>query len=237
MTNAQRTVELLTSTATEMKIDANNKKTCYFKAHACALELIFDRETTDIDLNSGCYDVHDDLPTLKYEYRTAGAAANRAETASANATNKLQLLTLRLSKIKPKETPEIADAVTRIVIPLSEMPAAMAEKIRERGRATIQRLLSSYVRRKRAMPSVTSKAAPGAVPPATETPVSAPSTKPHSSAQDPDTMTSHDFDVTMAYSTFTFGNTMRMDDLGGGSITSPSRAASVPIPEDLANDI
>ena len=138
-----------------------------------------------------------------------------------------------MAKIKPKETPEIADAVTRIVIPLSEMPAAMAEKIRERGRATIQRLLSSYVRRKRAMPSVTSKAAPGAVPPATETPVSAPSTKP----QDPDTMTSHDFDVTMADSTFTFGNTMRMDDLGGGDVTPPSCAASVPIPEELAKAI
>ena len=50
-------------------------------------------------------------------------------------------------------------------------------------------------------------------------------------------MTSHDFDVTMADSTFTFGNTMRMDDLGGGAVTPPSCAASVPIPEDLAKDI
>ena len=50
-------------------------------------------------------------------------------------------------------------------------------------------------------------------------------------------MTSHDFDVTMADSTFTFGNTMRMDDLGGGGVTPTSCAASVPIPEELAKDI
>ena len=111
------------------------------------------------------------------------------------------------------------------------MPVAMAEKIREKGRATIQRLLSSYVRRKRVMPSVTSKPAPGAVPPATGSPVSAPSANPLQISKDPDTMTSHDFDVTMADSTFTFGNTMRMDDPGGGYVTTLSCAASVPIPE------
>ena len=142
-----------------------------------------------------------------------------------------------MAKIKPKETPEIADAVTRIVIPLSKMPAAMAGKIRESGRATIQRLLSSYVRRKRAIPSVASKAAPGAVPFATETPVSASSAKPLSSAQDPGTMTSHDFDVTMANNTFAFVNTMRMDDLGGGAIMPFPCAVSVPIPEELAKAI
>ena len=113
----------------------------------------------------------------------------------------------------------------------------MTEKIRERGRATIQRLLSSYVRRKWTMPSVTSKAAPRAVTPATETPVSIPLANPLSIAQDPDTMTSHDFDVTMADSAFTFVNIMRMDDLGGGAIMPPSCAASVPIPEELAKAI
>ena len=86
-----------------------------------------DREATIIDLNSACDDANNDLPTLEYEYRTAGAAANTRDTAAANATNKLQLLTLRLSKIKPKETPEIADAVTRIVIPPSEIFAVMAK--------------------------------------------------------------------------------------------------------------
>ena len=50
-------------------------------------------------------------------------------------------------------------------------------------------------------------------------------------------MTSHDFDVTMADSTFTFGNTMRMDDLGGGDVTTPSCASSVPKPEELAKAI
>ena len=79
------------------------------------------------------------------------------------------------------------------------------------------------------MPSVTSKAAPGAVPPATETPVSTPSANPLLLSQNPDTMTLHDFDVTMVNSTFTFGNTMRMDDLGGGNVTPLSCASSVPI--------
>ena len=79
------------------------------------------------------------------------------------------------------------------------------------------------------MPSVTSKAAPGAVPPATETPVSAPL----SSAQDPDIMTSHDFDITMADITFSFENTMKMDDRGEGAVTLPSCTASVSIPEEL----
>ena len=85
-----------------------------------------------------------------------------------------------MAKIEPKETP--ADAVTRIAKPPKEMLAVMAEKITERGHATIQQLLPSYVRRKRGMLSVTSKEAPGAVPPATEIPVSAPSAKPLSSA-------------------------------------------------------
>ena len=78
MENAQRTLKLLTSTATEKKIEA-------------------DREATGIDLTYACDDANEDLPTLDYEYCTAGAAANREKTAEANATNKLQLLTSRLS--------------------------------------------------------------------------------------------------------------------------------------------
>ncbi|CAI5703593.1 unnamed protein product [Peronospora effusa] len=38
----------------------------------------------------------------------------------------------------------------------------------------------------------------------------------------------------MADSTFEFGNTMRMDDLGGGTVTPPPCATSVPIPAELA---
>ena len=76
MANAQRAVELLTSTVTEKMIDAKNKKACYFKAHARALELAIDRESTCIDLNSACDDANEDLPSLEYEYRTAGVGAN-----------------------------------------------------------------------------------------------------------------------------------------------------------------
>ena len=119
VTDAKRTLKLLTSTATEKKIDADNKKACYFKALPRALELAIDREATGIDLTYACDDANEDLPTLDYKYCTAGAAANRGKTAEANATNKLQLLTRRLAEIKLKETPEIADAVTRAVIPTS----------------------------------------------------------------------------------------------------------------------
>ena len=198
MADAQRTFELLTLTANENKIDADSKKDFYFKAHARALELAIAREDLGIDLNSACDDANGDLPTLEYENRTAGAAANRAETEPTNVTNKHQQLSRRLAKIKPKTTPEIVGAVTRIVILLSEMPVAMAENTRERGRATIYQLLSSYVRHKRGMLNVTSKAAPRAVPPATETPVSTSSANHLSSSQDPETITLHDFDVTMA---------------------------------------
>ena len=119
MADAQHTVELLTSTAVEMKIDADNKTACYFKSHARALELAIDRKPA-------CDDANGDLLTLENEYHTAGAAAN--------VTNKIQQLTRRLAKTKPKGTPKIADAVTRIVVPPSAMPAAIAETIREVAR-------------------------------------------------------------------------------------------------------
>ena len=50
-------------------------------------------------------------------------------------------------------------------------------------------------------------------------------------------MTSHDFDVTMADSTFTFGNIMRMDDLGGEAARFPSCTVSVLIPKEIAKAI
>ena len=62
---------------------------------------------------------------------------------------------------------------------------------------------------------MTSKEAPGAMPPEAVPSISASSANPLSISQDLDTLTLHNFDVTMADSTFTFGNTMRMDDLGG----------------------
>ncbi|CAI5708658.1 unnamed protein product [Peronospora effusa] len=103
----QRTVELLTSTAAKKKCNAEDKKACYFEAHAHALEFAIDREDTGLDLNAALDDVNRDLPTLEYEYRSAGEEANRAETAAATATNKLQKLTRRLAKITPKGPPEI----------------------------------------------------------------------------------------------------------------------------------
>ena len=92
--------------------------------------MVIDRETTGLDLGFALDDANGDLPTLAYEYRTAGAAANRAKTAATNATSQLQQLTCRLANITPKETPDIEVAVKGIVTPSSEMAAATADKIK-----------------------------------------------------------------------------------------------------------
>ena len=84
---------------------------------------------------------------------------------------------------------------------------------------------------------MTSKAAPGAVPSGVGPPDSDLFAKPLTSFQDHDTLTSHDCDVTMVESTYKFENAMYMVDLGGGAVTPPSGAASVPIPEELAQAI
>ncbi|CAI5702018.1 unnamed protein product [Peronospora effusa] len=118
--DAQRTVELLTSTAAKKKFNAEDKKACYFEDHAHALELAIDREDTGLDLNAALDDANGDLPTLEYEYRFAGEEANRAETAAATATNELQKLTRRLEKITPKGPPEIKVADKCVIIQPSE---------------------------------------------------------------------------------------------------------------------
>ena len=47
----------------------------------------------------------------------------------------------------------------------------------------------------------------------------------------------HSLDVTMAESTLAFGGTMCLDDLGGGAVTHPQCATSIPIPAELAKAI
>ena len=47
----------------------------------------------------------------------------------------------------------------------------------------------------------------------------------------------HRLDATMAGFTLVFGNTMRLDDLGGSAETPPQCATSIPIPTDLAKAI
>ena len=77
MGDAQREVYLLTSTAAVSKADAYNKKAHYFEAHAHELESAIAREATGTDLPTALKDANGVLPTLEYEYRTAGAAATR----------------------------------------------------------------------------------------------------------------------------------------------------------------
>ncbi|CAI5703592.1 unnamed protein product [Peronospora effusa] len=144
--DAQRTVELLILTAAKKKFDDEDKKACYFEAHAHALELAIDREDTGLDLNAALDYANGDLPNLEYEYRSAGEEANREEKAAETAPNKLQKLTRLLAKITPNETPEIEVADKCVIPQPSELPAATAEKIRERVRSTIQRIFSSYIR-------------------------------------------------------------------------------------------
>ncbi|TDH65706.1 hypothetical protein CCR75_002986 [Bremia lactucae] len=109
----------------------------------------------------------------------------------------------------------------------------MAEKDRPRSRATIAHLLSSHVRQERGIP----RAAP-APPPASKPAEVGPPDQIRVDMPPPRTpiavgQPSRYLDVTMAESTVTFGNTMRMGDLDGGSVTPPACAASVHIPEEL----
>ncbi|CAI5746254.1 unnamed protein product [Peronospora destructor] len=104
------------------------------------------------------------------------------------------------------------------------MPAATAEKIRERSCSTIQRLLTSYVRRKRGISGVTSESPAGAAPTAAVPHDPAPSGMPRTCPRDPDGLDTRNMDVTMAENTFSFGNTMCMDDLGGGAVTPPQKS-------------
>ena len=174
---------------------------------------------------------------MEYEYRTAGATANRANAEATIAAKTLETLTRRLAKITPKPKPVAEDTAPQEDAPPREMPTEMAERSRERSRSMIQRLLASYVRRKRGVPSETIDKTLGTVPTAKEPrdpgpPDLPPMCPPESNRQRP-----QDLDVTMAESTVTFGNTMCLNDLNGGAVTPPPCAASVPIPADLAKAI
>ena len=139
----------------------------------------------------------------------------------------MEKITLKLNPLSGMKIPRSASL-------LSVLPDELAEKTKERSRSTIQRLFASYIRRKRAIPSVTSAlphdtVSMGAVPH-----VSAPSNLPPTCSRITDGQHPRDLDVTMAESTTTFSNTICVDDLVGGDVTPPPCSASVPIPANLA---
>uniref|UniRef100_M4C200 Uncharacterized protein n=1 Tax=Hyaloperonospora arabidopsidis (strain Emoy2) TaxID=559515 RepID=M4C200_HYAAE len=101
----------------------------------------------------------------------------------------------------------------------------------------IQRLLASYIYRKRGIASGTAKQPPRTVPTAAEPRDPCPSDLPPPSSQESDGSQPQVLDVTMAERTVTFGNTMCLNDLDGGAITPPPCSASVPIPAELAKAI
>uniref|UniRef100_M4BU54 Uncharacterized protein n=1 Tax=Hyaloperonospora arabidopsidis (strain Emoy2) TaxID=559515 RepID=M4BU54_HYAAE len=204
--DTQREVDLLTSTAAVSKTDSDNKKAHYFEAPAHALELAIAREATRTALPTALNDAIDVLPTLEYEYHTAGAAATRAAKEAASTSNMLLKSKRCLARITPREKPTIGVAVNIIMSPAGDMPAVTAEKIRDRSRSMVQRFLSSYVRRKRGIKIVPSKAAPCTVPPEAGPQDSTPPDIRPTGSPDSETFNSHDLDVTMADSTFTFGN-------------------------------
>lgn len=117
------------------------------------------------------------------------------------------------------------------------MPAALAEKARQNIRSTIERLLSSYARRKRSAPEASTAPYPGPgkakVEPSSPTPADMPSTDHKNSNGHP----AHNLDVTMAESTVTFENTMCINDLDGGAVAPPPCVSSVLISAELAKAI
>ena len=149
---------------------------------------------------------------MDYDYHTASAAANRAIIEETKATNTLKTLIRRLAKITPKPSTASYLKLPQADAPPRKMPVAMAEKDRERSRATIERLLASYVRHKRGIPRATSATPPPSRPAemGQSDPIQA--DMPHSRNLTSDGQSSRDLDVTMAESTVTFGNTMRMGE-------------------------
>ncbi|TDH72667.1 hypothetical protein CCR75_008474 [Bremia lactucae] len=213
--DAQRAVEDLPSTAAKTKRATNPKRAYYFKAHAQALEEAITNEPTDAGSPTSLADNNAGLLRMDYDYCTASATASRA---MAEATNTLKTLTRRLAKITPKLTTASELMAPKSAAPPCKLPAEMAKKDRERSRATIALLLSSHVRQKRGIPRATPHCLRHRgrlrwvrvdMPPP-RTPIA-------------DGQSSRDLDITMAENTITFGNTMRMGDLNGGSVHHPAQ--------------
>ena len=114
-------------------------------------------------------------------------------------------------------------------------PATKADHIRARSRATTQRLSSSYIRHRRkrlaGCPPVDSKT--------THSEDQGPAIEQSASVISPALvlLETHSLDVTMAESTLVFGDTMRLYGLGGGAVTPPQCATSIPIPAEMAKAI
>ena len=177
---------------------------------AIATETTSTGDSTSLDEDSG------DLLRMEYEYRTAGAAANRASVDATNATKTLQTLTHRLAKITSKQKSVTEVKVSRDETPPSVLLAELVERSRERSRSMIQRLLASYILRKWGIACGATKQPPRTVPTTAEPRDPGPSDLPPTSSQESDGPQPQDLDVTMAESTVTFGNAMCLNDLDGG---------------------
>uniref|UniRef100_A0AAV1TF61 Uncharacterized protein n=1 Tax=Peronospora matthiolae TaxID=2874970 RepID=A0AAV1TF61_9STRA len=99
---AQKTVEELNLAAEEKKRAADTTKSCYFAAHAQALEVAIATEKTSNREPTSPEEGSEKLLRMEYEYRTAGATANRANADATIAAKTLETLTRRLANITPK---------------------------------------------------------------------------------------------------------------------------------------
>ena len=197
----RKEVEEITSASAEKQREADTKSSCYFEAHAQALEAFIAFDTQGNEDPASLDDEGGELPRLEYEYRAAGAVANRANMNATTAAKTIQTLTRRLAKITPIKKLVTEVKVPQDITPPHELPSALAERCRERSRSTIQGLLFSYIRRKRGITDGPSDLPPRTVPFAAHPHLPGPSDLPPTSSQESDGQHPQDLDVSMAEST------------------------------------
>ena len=130
---AQKEADALTFTAAEKQRDADLNKSCDFEAHAQALEAFIAFDTQGNEDPASLDDEGGELPRLEYEYRAAGAVANRANMNATTAAKTIQTLTRRLAKNTPKTKRVTNVKVPREGTPPHEFSDALAERSRERS--------------------------------------------------------------------------------------------------------
>uniref|UniRef100_A0AAV1TDD2 HEPN domain-containing protein n=1 Tax=Peronospora matthiolae TaxID=2874970 RepID=A0AAV1TDD2_9STRA len=118
---------LSTKAAEEQRI-ADSKISCYFAAHAYALEVIIALKETPGE-EAPAFDYRNySFPTLEYEYRATETAATRTNDEVTKASTLLKTLQRLLAKIKPKKQPAIEADFHRPDLPPLQRPAEIAEQ-------------------------------------------------------------------------------------------------------------
>ena len=167
-----------------------------------------------------------------FDYRTAIRALNRALADAAIVMNTIKALARWLKNIASKNK-IVSEALVCRCFTIRD-DGWGGERNWHRNRSMMQHLLSSYVRRKWCIQSVTSEPNPSWIPNQTVHHRPSPSDLSPTRLQELDGQHPRNLDVTMAKSTNKFGNTMCRDDLDGEAVTLPLCVANVPILADIA---